>query len=479
MWTMLYALLAISASLEFAVGVWFAIAGSSHPFLQWLMQSVVGRTDLPEPFRFLAYFIALACLLAAGLHLLAWRMIRDEEEAGHTLVTLYGAFALLGGALLFLGARGIGALSSAGSAPMPAWVFLVADSLRGALLVSVAAIARSSPRTLSSLRLPSERVRRSREDRRRGGDRDRSDRLRTRSDSRRRGGGSRRSRSDRRRGGGQREDERKRAVDRPREERRRRKPAAAQSGSGGTTAATGEERPRSSRRRRRGSRGSRRRGGRGRPSPSAESASSSSASPATEQTEPTQKRETEPTRKRQSEREARGSQKRRGRDVRSRSREREPGREGSGREDRRRSRPQPETSKAAEDRPSAAELVDRLPEATWKDVGVGGRRKKGRYSTGALFRPRPTRVRRQLGGGFAATEEDWSWPALEEPAAEPEPPEAEETTRNKRREAAASRPAAADDALREETREANGGQAPSNGETSEQAPSDDEPRPPA
>lgn len=50
----------------------------------------------------------------------------------------------------------------------------------------------------------------------------------------------------------------------------------------------------------------------------------------------------------------------------------------------------------------------------------GGRRpKRGRYSTGALFRPREKRAHRPLGG--AATSQ-WAWPAPEPPtsAAAPE-----------------------------------------------------------
>jgi hypothetical protein len=44
----------------------------------------------------------------------------------------------------------------------------------------------------------------------------------------------------------------------------------------------------------------------------------------------------------------------------------------------------------------------------------GGRRpKRGRYSTGALFRPREKRVHRALGGEAAS---QWAWPEPEEEA---------------------------------------------------------------
>jgi hypothetical protein len=48
-------------------------------------------------------------------------------------------------------------------------------------------------------------------------------------------------------------------------------------------------------------------------------------------------------------------------------------------------------------------------------IEVGRRPKRGRYSTGALFRPREKRVHRPLGG---AAVREWAWPASEEP----EPP---------------------------------------------------------
>jgi hypothetical protein len=85
-------------------------------------------------------------------------------------------------------------------------------------------------------------------------------------------------------------------------------------------------------------------------------------------------------------------------------------------EQRRRTAREDRSPAPPDDRPSAEELVDRLPEPDWSEAGVVGRRKKGRYSTGALFRPRPERIRRSLGGGFATTSADWSWPALEESA---------------------------------------------------------------
>jgi hypothetical protein len=55
------------------------------------------------------------------------------------------------------------------------------------------------------------------------------------------------------------------------------------------------------------------------------------------------------------------------------------------------------------------------PSIEWA-ANVGSRKKRGRYSTGALFRPREKRLRRPLGGGEAIPDRDWSWPANEEQA---------------------------------------------------------------
>lgn len=453
MWMTLYVLLAVSALLEIAVGAWFAIAGTGHPFLQWLLESVIGRADLPEPFRFLVYFIALACFLAAALHLLAWRMLRDDRDKGYHLVVIYGAFALVAGVLLFLGTHGIASQSArVAAAPFPAWLFLVADGLRGALLITFTGIVWLSPRTLSSLGLPRDRTRRSSADPQRASERSRG---RTRSDSRRRSDG------------------RGRSAERDRGDRRRSGSDAETVSSGDSVTAT-EERSRSSRGGGRGSRGSRRsdrsgddarssRGGRsrrgsgssrGRESDSAppevataasrgEAARDADAAPETarrsshrprggrgrsrgtrddrrRQPDDVEIRERDedrgsgraprPPRERQGPRDTERSGGEAAADDRSRSRpsvQREPRRAGAGQPSTDRQPPEPD------DRPSAEELVDRLPAAAWSGVGVGGRRKKGRYSTGALFRPRTKRVRRPLGGGSAEADADWAWPALE------------------------------------------------------------------
>lgn len=83
------------------------------------------------------------------------------------------------------------------------------------------------------------------------------------------------------------------------------------------------------------------------------------------------------------------------------------------------------TPESPVDRPSTVE--ERQPEIEWSTT-VGGRMKKGRYSTGALFRPREKRTRRPLGGGVAVPDRDWSWPADDTRSGAPEetpPAEAE------------------------------------------------------
>jgi len=149
-------LIAVSGLIDAGAGIWFLAAAKEHPLLGWVMrQGAAGIAEggLPSSAIFLSLFLGLACLLAAGLQLLALWWLRDEREEAYSLLNLYGGFAVLAGLALFLAFTNS---AGAGSAtPLAAWLFIVLVSLRGALLLTVGNVVRLSPSTLSELRLPS------------------------------------------------------------------------------------------------------------------------------------------------------------------------------------------------------------------------------------------------------------------------------------------------------------------------------------
>jgi hypothetical protein len=94
----LYVLVALSGLIEAAMGISMAIAGRSH----FLLVAVPNQVwdSLPGS-RYVVLFAALACLAAAALHAYLLRGLLDDRAEAHTLVQAYGIFALLGGILLF------------------------------------------------------------------------------------------------------------------------------------------------------------------------------------------------------------------------------------------------------------------------------------------------------------------------------------------------------------------------------------------
>lgn len=141
----------LSGAIEAAMGIGFAVAGPGHPVVRWLL-------DLGAPARgpvgsawFIGIFLALGCFLAAGLHVLIWRWLREDRDEAYALINLYGGFALLGGIALFA------AFSSgrgAGGATVAAGIPLLLDSLRGAALLALGNVAHYAPNTVRELRLP-------------------------------------------------------------------------------------------------------------------------------------------------------------------------------------------------------------------------------------------------------------------------------------------------------------------------------------
>lgn len=412
--TALYVLIALSGLIEAATGVWLIVAGTEHPFLKWFLLQAGGMPEGSGPIRFLVFFAALACFLAAGLHFLIWRWLRRDREEAYQLLNLYGVFALLGGIALFMAAGGLsgfGASGVRGSAALvfPGWIFLVLDSLRGALLVAVSNIARFSPNTLRELRLPGERGRA------------RQDSRRPRVSSHARRGGRRRTAPASRSAAGA----------------TAAAPSAASSTRSGTATARGRSATDSSRRRPRGSRS---RTGAGTADTSEREGREDVTDRPRDAARAAPQRAPRATRSRPSS-EGRGETGRRGEERREDNRSdrrRPPARSGerSSAERPRRAaakpparerhpdavtspsvRPQergsrsanggvpstgvPKTGVPSTGIPSAPSTTEETQTPIeWSKTGVGGRRIKGRYSSsGARFRPRPKRLHQSLGGG--------------------------------------------------------------------------------
>ena len=439
----LQVLVILSGLIEAGLGVWFVIAGRGHPILQWLFGPLAARASLAAP---ISLFLALACFLAAGLHFLIWRWLRDDRDEAYALINLYGGFAFLSGIALFLAfARTRGEVSP----PSAAWVPLALDTLRGALLLAVAGYVRYAPSTLRELRLP-KKMPATRE-------------ARVREEIREGGGQRRYSRSHGRGGRGEAAPAVASRVPAPAMAGRGPVPVAAARPAAPTVAArapmppsappsrgseprerggdrfgqragdpSGERTDDLSRRRTRGRRGGRR----GRSGPAMETGAASTSAgfesrplpptptprpaPAprsdipmsgSEPREPREGREMGLPRERRGRREPRE-----GRDGHRRERDERP----------RRMEPPAGTRFAAVRPPSAlmdqsrsvsdaprGRGVEIVNPAERGPIEAGRRPKRGRYSiTGALFRPREKRVHRPLGGAAAV---EWGWPKLEEP----------------------------------------------------------------
>ncbi|MCK4303900.1 MAG: hypothetical protein KAY24_06650 [Candidatus Eisenbacteria sp.] len=435
----------VSGLIETAAAVSLAIMRWDHPILRRLLDSnsmgisiefSPDRIDLP------IYFAALVFLLCAALHFLALRWLRDEKEEAHHLLNLYGTFSIVGGVLLFLavGTVGLG------------WFFLIVDSLRGALLLSFSIAVFLSPQTLSKLQLPgartsrSSRVRRSSErvgrgrSRRVGGDRSARDRgrdvQRGERSARDRGGDAQRGeRSARDRGGdAQRGDRsaRSRGEDVQRGDRsaRRRWDRADREPAGR------RDRQRIDRPTREGVEG-----------PESEGSDrpdrvSGDRTRRAGRDRPTRSRRPQPRRGRPAGEDAQVAEERREarrRPDRSRRKSpdsRPPGRphddktpgdvrETGGLEEARKDRPHSPVRDSSDlpwglvrDIPSQTSDVrsgggteDGSSPTGGREIQAGRRPKKGRYSTGALFRPRPKRSRRPLGGAApSTTDRKRNWP---------------------------------------------------------------------
>jgi hypothetical protein len=402
-------LILASALVDAAAGLWFVIAGRAHP----LVRGLAGQPGAADG-AFLAYFLGLACFLAVAIHVLIWRWLTDEREEAYALINLYAGFAVLAGVLLFLAFRA-GGVTLQGAA-LPAWIFLLGDSVRGALLLAVANVVRYSPSTLRELRLPAASRARSRSATRTSRADSRSGRPRT---GRRRAPAGRESRE--RAAAGDRES-RERAPATAATRRRRRESSEGESRGRGEEGRGARRRSRSRRPRRRSRSG----GGRGEgaaasESPAASPASESLAPPASAAAAAAEERPREEPRR--AEDRGRGGSRRRaprrgGRGAEGeRRRERPPRRE---RESRTERGAEQEPAPRAAERDEAEALRQGLVEgqAGTSNVKIltpvpgefeaGRRRKKGRYSiTGALFRPREKRAHRPLGGAAAR---EWAWP---------------------------------------------------------------------
>ncbi len=382
------------------MGISLLVLGRSHPLITRLPDGIgAAFRSGSAPVTFLVYFLGLTCLLAALFHAVLWRWLQKEREGVYTLLIFYGSFAVVGGVLLFLGFRpsGLG------------WVFLLGDSLRGALLVIVSSVAAASPSTLSELGLPSGRVswRGTR-----GGDR------RSRSRPRRSEGVKRSSRPATARAGAQATAEREPRSRRD-SDRRERRPRREERSSGA-------RRPRDSRRR------------------DAESRSDVRAeAPSAQADAPPEHR---PSRRREGSTSRREDSRPRREDSRPRREDSRPRREDSAprrraapsRSPREDPAPQPAQTGPTHDavRPPWTPSTSVSNEGGTPDHGLGERqeivagrqRKKGRYSTGALFRPpRRKRSRQPLWGDAGdGPKRKWGWPEdqAREESSRPEPPEA-------------------------------------------------------
>jgi hypothetical protein len=400
--------LALSGLTELVFAVSFAIKRGAHPLLAWMSPGTAGSTA--GALDYVALFLALGCLLAAALQALALRWHMQDREEAYTLINVYGVFAVLGGLVLAL------MLSRAGSAAaVPAiWLPLIADSLRGALLLVIANVEHYSPQTLKKLSLPKSAAGSGRET---SGHRETRGRDEWRGSRGRRDGRGGREWRDRRGGRGPRDGRRDERGPRdaredrgsrvpreahepsdvreprePREPREVREPREEAGGredrdrggmrhrrggrdrhrgeGGGMPPESGARRPdangpvpgtsngaadRDARRHRRGRRGSRTRRGEGGAPPAVQSGSSDSISQPPPAREPLAQAPLDP-------------------DARPGLIEHAPGSAGDG--------------------PGVVRVIEPA------EFEAGRRRKHGRYSIhGALFRPRPKRVHRPLGGG--------------------------------------------------------------------------------
>jgi len=407
---LLRVIIAGSGLLELGLGLWLILGRGRHPWLAWL--SPAGGAPAPWA-DFGAVFLGLACLLAAALHALALRWHFGEREEAYPLVQIYGGFAILGGLALSM------VLSKAPDGAPAAWWPLLADSLRGALLLGVGTLERVSPHTLRTLSLPDpsrRRPPRAREER--SARAARGDRA---SGRRREAGGG---------GEGRREGARRdtRRGERGRGEDRRRREGEAAPGRGGGRPPTAAPRPvesaaprpvesaapagsQDSRRRRRGRRGgARRRSGGGSGGDARSSSGDSPGEPAPGAERPGADRAAsaggaglgvrEPAQSRD-----RADRRPAGDDRRSARDDRRPARD-----DRRARRPGRRDSLPPSPREGSRGGV-RIVTPT--EFEAGRRPKRGRYSiTGALFRSRRKRMHKPLGGGAGSGE--WSWPELPE-----------------------------------------------------------------
>jgi hypothetical protein len=143
----LYVLVAVSGLIEVVVGIALAVFGISGTGPSLLREFLQGSSGTPSGANFLLLFAAVACLAAAALHGLLLRWLLQEREEAHPLLQGYGAFALVGGVLLFVAFGAHGA----------AWLFLGIDALRGLLLLGLSVVVAVSPNTVKELRLPSVR----------------------------------------------------------------------------------------------------------------------------------------------------------------------------------------------------------------------------------------------------------------------------------------------------------------------------------
>ena len=362
-------LIVVSCLIEVSIGgslIALAVLSKVHP----LLPPVLAISGPGEQTPFLPYLLALPFFALAVLHLLILRWIRDEKEEGHHLLHLYGATVFIGGILAFL-ALGQSALG---------WAYLILGGLRGILLAAVSSVVMLSPSTVSALGLPGGRARRS-APQQRGSERTRRDPRRRSRSSRVPGGSPDRGRDEAVAGHG---------------ETRSRRPARSSERPDRSERPEGEEVPRQRRSRRSPERDRSRSEERPRSRRSRPRRTRDEETPA-EFDQPTRQREESP-----SQRPQRPQRPRRSRDSQ---------REGI--DPRESPRPSAEPSigvRPLQESPKGDSGEERLPDRAAEasaeliepaDFVGSRRRKQGRYSTGALFRPRGRRTRQPLGGDKA------------------------------------------------------------------------------
>jgi 23S rRNA pseudouridine2605 synthase len=141
----------LSGVIEAVLGIWLAVAGQSHPVVRWLLDLGAPAQGSVGSAPFIGIFLALGCFLAAGLNVLIWSWLREDRDEAYALINLYGGFAFLGGIALFA-AFSTGRGGSGAS--VAAWIPLVVDSLRGAALLAIGNVVHYAPMTVRELRLP-------------------------------------------------------------------------------------------------------------------------------------------------------------------------------------------------------------------------------------------------------------------------------------------------------------------------------------